>query len=1313
MRKIFGVLLSVLCICCAAIGLTGCKKDKHIHAFDKQVITDEYLAAPATCTEAATYYYSCSCGEKGTETFTSGNALGHSFTNYVSDNNATCTQDGTKTAVCDRDGCNAKDTVADEGSKLPHTFDKKVANEKYLASAATCTEAATYYYSCSCGEKGTQTFTSGNALGHSFTNYVSDNNATCTQDGTKTAVCDRDGCNAKDTVADEGSKLPHTFDKKVANEKYLASAATCTEAATYYYSCSCGEKGTQTFTSGNALGHSFTNYVSDNNATCTQDGTKTAKCDRCDKKNTVKDIDSKLNHSYTEQIVSDEYLAALATCNKKATYYYSCKCGATGIETFEYGSTTDHNFVNGRCTYCGKEQEASKGLAFTLLNDGTYEVSGIGACTDTEIVIPSVYNDKPVTVIGEHAFSGYNLTSVIMPNSIITIGDNAFDYCYYIETAIPENVVTIGDFAFYFCEMINTEIVIPKSAVSIGKGAFAGCTKVEKITVDNDNPVYYSDGNCIIEKASKTLISGCRNSIIPNGVISIADFAFESCFRLISVTIPDSVTTIGQSAFYWCQNLTSVVIGKSVKSIENYAFEFCYKIVEVINNSSLEITKGSKENGSVGCYALNVKKGGTTDIVNKDGYLFYTYEKVNYLIGYADTGLNKKSLILPESYNGKNYEIYQFAFNGYFNLTEVIIPDCVTSIGNYAFSHCSGLTSITIPDGVTYIGDDAFYNCSGLTSVTIPDSVTSIGSSAFEGCSGLTSVTIPDSVTSIGNYAFGGCYKLVEVINKSGLTITKGSNNNGDIAYYALNVKKDGTSDIVNKEGYLFYTYDNVNYLLAYVGWNTDLTLPDDYNGQNYKLNNYAFYNCSGLTSVTIPDSVTSIGESAFYDCSGLTSVTIPDSVTSIGESAFYDCSGLTSVTIGNSVTSIGNNAFSGCSGLTSVTIGNSVTSIGNNAFSGCSGLTSVTIGNSVTSIGNNAFSGCSGLTSVTIGNSVTSIGESAFYDCSGLTSVTIPDSVTSIGESAFYDCSGLTSVTIGNSVTSIGNKAFYDCSGLTSVTIPDSVTSIGWYAFSYCSGLTSVTIGNSVTSIGGAAFSGCSSLTSITIGSGVTSIGSSAFSGCSGLTSITIPDGVTSIGWYAFSGCSGLTSVTIPNSVTSIGERTFYDCSGLTSVTIPDSVTSIYNFAFQYCSGLTSITIPDSVTSIGGCAFYGCNGLTSVTIGNGVTTIGDSAFGGCSGIESLVVTTGNKKYHSANNCIIETETKKLIVGCKTSIIPSDDSVISIGGAAFEGCSGLTSITIPDGVTSIGDYAINGERDLSKTQQKTQNKTENSLQMIV
>ena len=225
----------------------------------------------------------------------------------------------------------------------------------------------------------------------------------------------------------------------------------------------------------------------------------------------------------------------------------------------------------------------------------------------------------------------------------------------------------------------------------------------------------------------------------------------------------------------------------------------------------------------------------------------------------------------------------------------------------------------------------------------------------------------------------------------------------------------------------------------------------------NDELGDYAFYGCSGLTSLTLPSSVTSIGSYAFYGCSGLASLTLPSSVTLIDESAFAGCSGLTSLTILPGVTSIGWYAFEDCSGLTSLTLPSSVTSIGSYAFYGCSGLTSLTIPSSVTSIGYKAFAYCSGLTSLTLPSSVTSIGDEAFVYCSGLTSLTLPSSVTSIGDEAFAYCSGLTSLTLPSSVTSIGESAFKGCSGLTSLTIPSGVTSIGSYAFYGCSGLTSI----------------------------------------------------------------------------------------------------------------------------------------------------------------------------------------------------------------------------------------------------------------
>ena len=427
-------------------------------------------------------------------------------------------------------------------------------------------------------------------------------------------------------------------------------------------------------------------------------------------------------HSFTEQKVEQQYLALEATCTEAAKYYYSCSCGEKGTETFEYGSTTNHNFVNGCCTYCGKKQETSRGLAFKLLDDGTYEVSGIGSCTDTEIVIPSVYNDEPVTSIGDYAF--YNcsgLTSVTIPDSVTLIGDSAFSRCTSLTSiTIPGSVTSIGDYTFYHCSGL-TSVTIPDSVTSIGRSAFYGCSGLKNIYYTGDIATWCNieglDNLMSYSLESKKLYLNnelITDLVIPNSVTSIGRYAFSRCSGLTSVTIPDSVTSIGGGVFYDCSSLTSITIPDSVTSIGYEAFMYCYKLVKVINKSTLNIEKGSKANGYVGYYALNIKTSGETDIVNKNGYLFYTDNGTNYLLGYVGTDTD---LVLPGNYNGNPYEIYKYAFYG-----------------------CSGLTSVTIPSSVRSIGYYAFCDCSGLTSVTIPDSVTSIGSSAFSGCSGLEEI---------------------------------------------------------------------------------------------------------------------------------------------------------------------------------------------------------------------------------------------------------------------------------------------------------------------------------------------------------------------------------------------------------------------------------------------------------------------------------------------------------------------------------------------------------------------------------------------
>ena len=343
-----------------------------------------------------------------------------------------------------------------------------------------------------------------------------------------------------------------------------------------------------------------------------------------------------------------------------------------------------------------------------------------------------------------------------------------------------------------------------------------------------------------------------------------------------------------------------------------------------------------------------------------------------------------------------------------------------------------------------------------------------------------------------------------------------------------------------------------------------------------------------------------------------------------ICDEAFRWCKSLQSVTIPNSVKSIGDYAFSSCKSLQSVTIPNSVKSIGDYAFSSCKSLQSVTIPNSVTSIGNWAFCWCVSLQSVTIPNSVKSIGDKAFSDCHSLQSVTIPNSVTSIGNEAFSRCKSLQYVTIPNSVTSIGDGVFRECVSLQSVTIPNSVTKIGDYAFSGCESLQSITIPNSVTSIEEGAFFLCKSLQSITIPSSVTKIGDGAFGGCNICFFICNSTYFQNDDVCLFnkdktaivSRIKNCVNYIIPNSVTKIGDGTFCGCESLQSVTIPNSVTSIGNGAFIRCYSLQSVTIPNSVTSIGDGAFYGCYSLQSVTIPNSVTKIGNGAFNECTHLD-------------------------------------------------------------------------------------------------
>ena len=459
-------------------------------------------------------------------------------------------------------------------------------------------------------------------------------------------------------------------------------------------------------------------------------------------------------------------------------------------------------------------------------------------------------------------------------------------------------------------------------------------------------------------------------------------------------------------------------------------------------------------------------------------------------------------------------------------------------------------------------------------------------------------------------------------------------------------------------------------------------------------IGDYAFDNCTSLTSIEIPSSVTSIGDGAFAYCTSLTSIEIPSGVTSIGSSVFEDCTSLTSIEIPSGVTSIGDYAFKNCTSLASIEIPSSVTSIGNEAFAYCTNLTSIEIPGGVTSIENYAFSNCTSLNSINVDkdNQSYSSEDGILFDKEKKKLITYPAGK----KEKEYN--------IPSSVTSIGAGTFYGCRSLTRIEIPSSVTSIECLAFYGCTSLTSIEIPSSVTRIAVQVFYGCTSLTSIEIPSSVTSIGMWAFYNCTSLTSIEIPSSVASIGIYAFSRCVSLNSINVDksNQEYSSEDGILFDKDKKELIcypaekkekeyNIPSSVTSIGTYAFGNCTNLTRIEIPSSVTSIGGGAFDNCTSLTRIEIPSSVTSIGTYAFSWCVSLNSINVDKSNQEYSSEDGILFDKGKTKLITypaGKKEKEYNIPSSVTSIGDYAFDNCTSLTRIEIPSSVTSIGREAF-------------------------
>ncbi len=1033
-RKIPQVLFYILSVICLALCISGgviLNRENHEH-----VAEFVPAAAPTCAVEGNIEHWRCrECGlrfkdelmlEEIAAADTVIETLPHTE-ETIQGTPATCTQTG----LSDGRRCTTCNNVTVEQTitpTIPHT------EETIQGTPATCTQTGlSDGKRCTVCNNITKQQTVIPTLPHSE-EYVKGFASTCV----KTGLTDGRRCTVCHTITLEQTEIPLIPH----NETIIkGTPATCTQTGiSDGKRCTLCRAVTVEQTVLALIAHTPA-HMEETQSTCAKRGNiEFWKCGSC--KNSFAE------EACVTKLTEDEIYKPLAAhpyklCFDDTRHFKLPTCGHDAEEK----DGAEHTYDGRTCTDCGF---CNYGVVYTLNTDGlSYSVTDLKSTANRdEIEVYAEYGGLPVTEIAQNAFNTEHITALTLPDSITKICKGAIDNCNYL-----------------------TALHVPKNATLI-QGAVTDCYSLEELTVAAENASYVSVNNCIIHKSSKTLILGCKNSIIPaNGsVTKIGDYAFEGCAYLYEISIPDCVTSIGDYAFKDCTNITEISIPDSVTTIGNYAFYSC-------NLLNLNIADGVKNIG-------------------------------NYAFRYCS---KLTQITLPESVKS----IGSYAFSNCTSLTTISIPASVETIGSSAFENCVNLSEINLQSGVTRINANAFKNCKSLKKVNFPASVEYIASDAFINCGGLEELTVEagninysgvnnciidkrsdtlilgcknsvipsdGSVTSIGEYAFRGCTQLISIHIPASVTTIAGGAFTGMTSLGEITVAPENSN---------YYVKDNCliekSSKTLVLGCKGSI-VPTD--GSVTKIGNYAFDGCIELTDITIPKSLTHIGISAFnntdvknlyledleswlkvifrnadgvYPCSPLqnggniyvngellTEFTVPDGIDEIPRYAFYNCLSLTKIVIPNHVKEV-NSAFYGCANVNEIIVGDGITDW--NYYSSFKKLKTITLGKGITEIRTNAFLSLTQLSSVTLGENITEIGSNAFMRCSSLTQLTLNKNLQTIGNNAFRLCSGLTEIELPDSLQSLGSYVFSNCTSLTTVTIPQGVDKL-YSTFRNCTAL-------------------------------------------------------------------------------------------------------------------------------------------------------------------------------------------------------------------------------------------------------------------